>query len=528
MKLTLIRPSELVPPSGNGVTTPPVGTAYLAGHMRSQGHEVRFIDGVGEKIEQYTLLENETHGMRLHGLTVTEIAERIEPSFAGVIGISCMFSQDWPVVRELIRLVRQRFPESVIICGGEHMTAATEYSLRDCRAIDVGVLGEGEATLAELTAALENSKNINAERLARIAGVAFLDADGEYHESSAREPIEDVDTIARPAWDLIPIEAYLASGSGFGISRGRNMPIVASRGCPYGCTFCSNEAMWGRRWRARDPIQVVDEIEEYHHRYDANNFDFYDLTMIVRKDWIMTFCEELERRGLQISYQLPSGTRCEAIDEEVAAALKRTGCCHIVYAPESGSERTLERVNKRITLKRVLASMKAAVRAGTFVKANIVVGFPSETHGDMWRTLLFLIRMAWIGVQDVFVYTFTPYPGTALFRELSESGRISRLDDEFFLSLSSYINLTDAVSYAEKLSSRGLAAYRLGGLMLFYSLSFLFHPWRVVRVVTNMLNHRADTRIEQFIRTLLGAARPGRNAASPAKGPERVPVSASA
>jgi radical SAM superfamily enzyme YgiQ (UPF0313 family) len=261
--------------------------------------------------------------------------------------------------------------------------------------------------------------------------------------------------------------------------------------------------MWGGRWRARDPVKVVDEIEQYHRLYAAKNFDFYDLTMIVRKDWIMHFCEELERRRLDITYQLPSGTRSEAIDEEVAAALKRTGCCHIVYAPESGSRQTLERVNKRIDLDRAVRSMHAAVRAGTFVKMNMVIGFPGETHGDILQTWRLLMKTAWIGVQDVFVYTFTPYPGTVLFDDLTRAGRIPPIGDDFFYSLTSYIKLAHAVSYADRISSRALALYRFASLLLFYSASFAFHPERVFRVVRNLLCRRADTRVEQFLRSLL-------------------------
>lgn len=503
MNLTLIRPSELVTDSANALTTPPVGLAYLAAYVRRHGRAVRVIDGVGEGILQYSEILNARFGIRLHGLSATEIVDRIEPECAELIGVSCMFSQDWPIARDLIGLIRARFPNAVIVCGGEHVTAMPEHALRDCRAIDFAVLREGEATLLELVERLERLGLSNKGPFKAIAGLAFLDAAGGYFEAPPRPRIADLDTVPYPAWDLVPIEAYLASGSGFGVSKGRNMPIVASRGCPYACTFCSNRDMWGGLWRARDPIKVVDEIEYYHRSYAAANFDFYDLTMVVRKDWIMAFCEELERRRLDITYQLPSGTRSEAIDEEVAKALNRTGCCHIVYAPESGSERTLERVNKRIKLDRAVRSMKAAVRAGTFVKMNIVIGFPGETHRDVLRTCRLLLKTAWIGVQDVFVYTFTPYPGTALFRELSDAGQIGAVCDDFFYSLTSYIKLAKAVSYAERISSRALAFYRFAGLSLFYLASFAFHPGRIVRIIRNLLSRKTDTRVDQFIRSLL-------------------------
>jgi len=75
-----------------------------------------------------------------------------------------------------------------------------------------------------------------------------------------------------------------------GVNFGRSMPMLASRGCPYRCTFCSNPAMWGTLWRARDPHDVFDEMCDSMDRYGATNFDFYDLTAIVRREWIVEFC----------------------------------------------------------------------------------------------------------------------------------------------------------------------------------------------------------------------------------------------
>jgi len=105
--------------------------------------------------------------------------------------------------------------------------------------------------------------------------------------------------------------------------------------------------MWLPRWIPRDPIKVVDEIESYVKRYGAGNFPFQDLTAIIQKDWIKTFCQELVRRNLSIQWQLPTGTRSEAIDPEVARLLKASGMTSMAYAPESGSDLTRRLIKKR-------------------------------------------------------------------------------------------------------------------------------------------------------------------------------------
>jgi radical SAM superfamily enzyme YgiQ (UPF0313 family) len=280
------------------------------------------------------------------------------------------------------------------------------------------------------------------------------------------------------------------------------MPIVATRGCPYQCTFCSSPQMWTTRYAARAPAKVVDEIEGYVRRYGAENIDFYDLTAIVRKDWIVAFCEELLRRRLDITWQLPSGTRSEAIDRDVAKLLYRSGCRNVSYAPESGSRRTLRAIKKKANLDRMAGSMAGSVEAGLNVKANIIVGFPDETHEDLLDSMRFVARMAALGVHDVSVWTFSPYPGSALFDRLVAEGAIGEMDDEYFAALLSYSDLAGAVSWDSHVSSSTLRAYRLLGMTLFYAVSFGMRPWRVAALAKNALSGRYESRLEMSLANL--------------------------
>ena len=126
---------------------------------------------------------------------------------------------------------------------------------------------------------------------------------------------------------------------------------------------------------ARDQDLLLDEIEYYQQRFQAVNFDFYDLTAIVKKSWIIEFCNRIEARGLRFSWQLPSGTRSEAIDAEVAEMLYRSGCRNISYSPESGSDFVLQKIKKKVKLATMLDSVNGCVSAGLNVKFNIIFGF---------------------------------------------------------------------------------------------------------------------------------------------------------
>ncbi len=116
-----------------------------------------------------------------------------------------------------------------------------------------------------------------------------------------------------------------------GVNRGRSMPILATRGCPFRCTFCSSPEMWTTRYTVRPVEELVDEIESYVKTHEISNVDFEDLTAFIKRDWILALCAEIERRQLRITYQLPGGTRSEALDREVLEALYRTGCRNITY-----------------------------------------------------------------------------------------------------------------------------------------------------------------------------------------------------
>jgi radical SAM superfamily enzyme YgiQ (UPF0313 family) len=511
-RATLIRPPGVV--SRYALTldaTPPVSVAYVAASLARAGWEVQVIDALGEGLD--AMHPGYRDDVLIHGLSIDEIVARVDPH-ADVIGVSCMFSNEWPVVRGILAALAERAPGIPIVCGGEHPTAAPELSLRQAPALAACVLGEGEETGVELFNALHAGL-----ALGGIPGIAYRE-DGRCVRTPPRSRIRAVEDIARPAWDRVPFETYLSRGLSFGVHRGRTMPVVATRGCPYRCTFCSSPQMWTTRYYARAPEDVVDEIERGVKQYGIEAVDFYDLTAIVRRDWILAFCRRLRARGLAITWQLPSGTRSEALDAEVLSEMFRSGCRNVSYAPESGSPATLRRIEKKVHLDRMLTSMRAAVSAGLNVKANIIMGFPEETRADLRETLHFMGRMARAGVHDVSAWTFVPYPGCELFEQLLARGRLPELDDDYFANLLSYSDFTRTVSYCDQLSAAELRRYRTAGMALFYGASYLTHPARPFRSIANLARSRYDSRMEMSLGNLLRRIRLGSGIAPwPSRGP---------
>src|SRR5262249_48320427 len=149
-----------------------------------------------------------------------EIVSRI-PSSTQVIGVSCMFSVEWLLARDVLEHIRDAFPHAVLVIGGEHVTACPEYSLETCPAVDVGVLGEGEATIIDVLKPVATGRDF-----ADVKGIVYRSGD-RIIRTDSRPRLRDVDEIPEPAWSLFPVEAYIDSGFTHGANLGRCMPILA-------------------------------------------------------------------------------------------------------------------------------------------------------------------------------------------------------------------------------------------------------------------------------------------------------------
>jgi anaerobic magnesium-protoporphyrin IX monomethyl ester cyclase len=475
---------------------PPIGLAYVAASLREAGHEVRIVDTTGEALERFTPIDADGILLR-RGLSDDEILDRIGD--ADVIGFGLMFSQDWLPARALVRKVRERHPRAILVGGGEHFTAEPVGAMRDAP-LDFVLEGEGDRAICDLVEHLAGTRPIES-----VPACWYRAADGTIAHTSATARVKDVNALAWPAWDLVPVHKYLDGGHMVGVDRGRSMPMNATRGCPFQCTFCSSPTMWTTRYVARDPADVVAEIKHYMATYGATNFDFQDLTAIVRKDWAIDFANRLIDEDLRITWQIPSGTRSEALDEDVLPLLVRSGCTNLTYAPESGDDETLRRIKKKIKLDRMLHSMRAAVKSGCNVKANLIFGFPGDTYGSILSTFRFLARMAVVGVHDISIAPLRPYPGSEIFRDLQARGRLPKtLDDDYYRTLAlGTENLPGAMSavesYTDGVSAAGLERLRVAALAWFFALSWLIRPIRLARLVRALVTDRQESRLDKSL-----------------------------
>ncbi len=478
--------------------SPPIGLAYIGGVLRQHGIPYSAVDACGEALEQVRPYEtyHKRSDVLVQGLTPQEAVARI-PAETEIVGFTCLFSHCWPLVADIARLAREKLPRACFVAGGEHSSAQPAQVLAD-GVFDAVVLGEGEETFLALVQRLQ-------------AGEPWQDVDGISYRvrgsatvvrNKPRQRVTDIDAFPFPDWDRWSIERYIAEEQVTGVHLGRSMPILGSRGCPYACTFCSNEQMWTRRYIMRSSTALVDEMEYLKRKYDVSGFTFMDSTFVINRTKTLAFTRELISRNLDVTYQLPAGTRCEAFDQELAQALEASGLRNFAFAPESGSPKVLKAIRKQVDLDKLLEATRIVLRTRMTVGSFFVVGFPEDTPETLSETLWLIRRLALMGVHDVTVSQFTPYPGSADFDQLVAAGKLS--DD--FRELGDVIDFfaSRGRSYTEAVSASELQRFMIWAFINFYAISFVARPWRLVKNLWAYLTRGVENaRYVRFLSELL-------------------------
>ncbi len=495
LSIVLVRPASLLPLSAHNVwvlDAPPIGLAYLAAALKQAGHRVRIIDAFGEAPDKIT---RDPDGYGINGLVAEQVVDRI-PADVDLIGVGCMFSNSWIYCRRTIAAIAAAFPRVPIVVGGEHATADYDRLLRRVPEVLCCVLGEGEETIVDLAGHLSRGLPLD-----DVPGLALRDAAGVVRTTASRRRILEIDAMPWPDWETVPLANYLDNELSHDPFTARSMPIVASRGCPYQCTFCSSPQMFGTKWIARDPRQVCDEVAHYYHAYGARYFEFQDLTMVIQRDWIIEFSRLLIERRLDVQWCMPSGTRSEALDAEVLGWMKRSGCRSFAYAAESGSPAELARIKKKVQLPRMLESIRAAVGLGMITRCHLIFGMPGQTKLDAARSLLFATRLAFAGVHDLACYAFSPYPGSELYDQLVAEGRIVPEADDYdrVLAQNIFTNYKLQRSWTPHLPRWSLGWLCVGSMAFFYVLQFVLRPVRIVALLRSLIEKRPHTYFQRMV-----------------------------
>ncbi|TRZ96055.1 radical SAM protein [bacterium] len=380
----------------------PIGLAYLGAVLRHAGHEVSIFDAdaiqKGSDIDfndEYRRLDLYRQGLNNNShLAWQEIKTVIENFHPDLVGITAMTTKFGSVLKTA-EVIKNSYPKLPVLVGGPHPTLLPEQALKS-QNIDIVVRGEGERTVLNIAEAIENN-----ESLEKMKGLSYKES-GRVIHNPPQELIEDLDVIYFPARDLLMNpQNYTSEDMGV---------IMASRGCPFSCSYCCHH--WGKMVRIRSVENVIDEIKLVKDKYGTRQFEFKDDTFTLNRKWVLEFCENLILKKIKINWGCT--TRVDVLDEELIKAMKKAGCNIIKLGIETGSERILKETKKGVTFEQMKKVVKILNKHGLFWSGYFMIGLPTETEDDINKTYEFMKELnpyyAGLGV-------YNPFPKTELFEQ---------------------------------------------------------------------------------------------------------------
>ena len=395
---------------------PQLGLAYIASTLEQGGHNVQILERKLLAGPQYPN-SNEKFA-KVDKLML----ERIEEFKPGIIGLTATT----PVIMDAYRTaktIKSNYPEIPIVIGGRHASSEPSYTLEQCPSIDIVCRGEGEFTMLDLA---------NGMQWDQLKGIIFRKQNnGAFTVTPERELVQNLDELAYPAWHLLDRDFYFQPN--ISVMRGdymRTATIMTSRGCPYRCSFCQSPELlelYGKNYiRYHSANRVVGEIEYLMNKFEVKGISFNDDMFSLDTNRVLEICSKIVERGINKDLKFTVNLRSDRVDEQLLSALKRAGCIHIVYGSESGSEATLKRMNKRLSVSKNIEAIKLTRRLGLVAESNIVIGSPEETRDDFLQTINFLKKSK---PDKIFISKFYPLPGTLFYKQLIDSKTIERPED---------------------------------------------------------------------------------------------------
>lgn len=368
---------------------PPIGLLGIASFLEARGVEVEILDGYGAPA------------------AVEEHASDILSRHPDVVGFSCTtssFLEGYAIAERL----KERNPDLRIVFGGSHASSVGATLLDSFPAVDYLVMGEGEATFAELLASGFRDEGA-------IPGVGYR-LEGKGTLSAVRANIPDLDSLPFPAWRRLPGFPRRYNLPLFSYPHAPNTSVISSRGCPYQCSYC-DRSVFSRGFRFNSPEYIVEHLRCLHRDFGIRHVFFYDDLFTFDRDRVERFCVLKEEKRVPVTYNCIA--RLEHVDRELVALLKRSGCWQVNFGIESGDPEIVAKHRRLYDLERVREKLVMVRESGMRVKGLFMMGFPGETEESVRRTIDYAVSLP---LDEVNVTKFTPFPGAPVYPTIREQG----------------------------------------------------------------------------------------------------------
>jgi anaerobic magnesium-protoporphyrin IX monomethyl ester cyclase len=335
----------------------PLGLGYIASALRDAGHEI------------FGLNLNQRFGSSATLVGDAVRADGIEVCATGSL------SPFLPQIREILAAARAANPDVLNICGGGVVSSDPDIA-PDMMDMDIGVVGEGEATIVE---AIE--VHLSGGDLAKVKGIVFKNQDGKNVRTGARPPVMDLTTITWPDYDVLGVEQYLEMQTAHDIDffqnhpdcRPRSIDMISSRSCPFSCTFCFHPV--GKVYRERPLDEFFAELEHLIEKYAINMVIVIDELFSLRKARLMEFCERIKKYNVQWMVQL----HISSVDDTTLAAMHDSGAPLISFGVESMSQPVLDSMQKKAKKSKIEEALWLTHQNRIGIQGNLIFGDTAET-----------------------------------------------------------------------------------------------------------------------------------------------------
>lgn len=376
----------------------PFYMAYAAAMLEREGFDIRIVDGVAERLSEEAFVDR---------------CVQFQPDFIFMEVATASIEAD---LRMLAR-IREKLPQVPVAFGGLFPEAGESSFLELHPEVDYAFRGEYEDTLLEICMALREGKTRY-----DFLGTAQRDASGKVVVNERRPLRKNIDEYPWPHRKQLPMLNYHDLPGGI---PGPSLQMWASRGCPFHCTFCAwPQIMYGGdRYRTRDPIDIVDEMEAMIREYGFKSVYFDDDTFNLGKKRMMTLAEEMIKRKLNVPWAVMA--RADTSDEETLAKFKEAGLMSIKFGVESASQAIVDGCEKGLDLSKVEQAVRNVRKLGINLHLTFTFGLPGETKQTIRDTINMAKRLDPDSVQFSIA---TPFPGSKLYRQMEEAGYLETKD----------------------------------------------------------------------------------------------------
>jgi radical SAM superfamily enzyme YgiQ (UPF0313 family) len=390
MRVLLLEPPKIPWEMMGDVVAPPLGLAQLAGCLEEARIPVEILDANALEI------------------TWKQLGEAIAQTRPDLVGMT-VFTPFVPEIARAASVAREAVPGATIVLGGPHATFTSEETFQTMPEVDLIVRGEGDQIIVDLARALEAG-----DGLEDVPGISYR-RNGDVVENTAPPPLDPA-LLPNPAFHLMPMERYHFASLG-----GPFATVVASRGCPFQCTFCSEWPFWGGGWRRHDPEKVVEQIDVLVNRYGRKNIWFGDDCFNVDGRHMSAICEGILERGIDVNWYYQGRADLVVKHKDLLPLMRRAGNRMVQLGIEASNDKQRDELNKQLLTKTVEQAVELLREHDIVCQGMQIIGLPSDTPRTIEQKVGLANRL---NVDFPVFLVYTLFPGAPAYAEAIDQGRL--------------------------------------------------------------------------------------------------------